>query len=38
MLGITESEEGAIVENQANIIRARSIMGRSISATVRLVF
>ncbi len=38
MLGITESEEGAIVENQANIIRARSIMGRSISATIRLVF
>ncbi len=37
-LGITESEEGSIVENQANIIRARSIMGRSVSATLRLVF
>jgi outer membrane receptor protein involved in Fe transport len=37
-LGITESEEGSIAENQVNIIRARSIMGRSISATLRLVF
>lgn len=37
-LGITESEEGSILENQTNIIRARSIMGRSISATLRLTF
>jgi outer membrane receptor protein involved in Fe transport len=37
-LGITESEEGSIVENKTNIIRARSIMGRSISATLRLTF
>ncbi|OYU97805.1 MAG: TonB-dependent receptor [Bacteroidetes bacterium B1(2017)] len=37
-LGITESEEGSITENQTNIIRARSIMGRSISATLRLAF
>lgn len=37
-LGITESEEGSITENQTNIIRARSIMGRSISATLRLTF
>lgn len=37
-IGITESEEGSITENQTNIIRARSIMGRSISATLRLSF
>lgn len=37
-LGITESESGSISENTDNIIRARSIMGRSISATLRLSF
>lgn len=30
-LGITESEEGSIVENQVNIVRARPVPGRSIS-------
>jgi len=30
-LGITESEEGSIVENQVNIVRARPLPGRSIS-------
>jgi outer membrane receptor protein involved in Fe transport len=29
-LGITESEEGAIIDNQTNYVRARSISGRSI--------
>ncbi|MCU0321478.1 MAG: TonB-dependent receptor [Chitinophagaceae bacterium] len=38
VLGITESEEGSIVENQTNIIRARSIMGRTVSATVTFNF
>jgi hypothetical protein len=37
-LGITESEEGSITENKTNIIRARSIAGRSVSATLRLTF
>ena len=37
-LGITEAEEGSINENKTNIIRARSIAGRSISATIRLTF
>ncbi len=37
-IGITESEEGAIVENQVNYIRARSITGRSISGTLRYAF
>lgn len=36
--GITESEEGSIVENQVNYIRARSIAGRSTSLTVRYNF
>ena len=30
-IGITESEEGSIVENQVNIIRARALPGRSMS-------
>ena len=37
-IGITESEEGSITENQVNYIRARSITGRSISASVRFNF
>lgn len=37
-IGITESEEGSIVENQMNYIRARSITGRSVSGTVRYNF
>jgi outer membrane receptor protein involved in Fe transport len=37
-MGITESEEGSIVEGQNNIVRARSIMGRSVVGTVRYNF
>lgn len=37
-IGITESEEGAITEGEVNYIRARSIMGRSVVAGVRLNF
>lgn len=37
-IGITESEEGSIVENQVNYIRARSISGRSVSFTLRYNF
>ncbi len=37
-LGFTESEEGSIVENQVNYIRARSITGRTISAAIRYTF
>ena len=37
-LGITESEEGAIVNNTTNIIRARSITGRTVSATIAFSF
>ncbi|MEI2749226.1 MAG: TonB-dependent receptor [Ferruginibacter sp.] len=37
-LGITESEEGSIIENQNNIIRARSVTGRTISATIGFNF
>ncbi len=37
-LGITEAEEGSITENQNNIIRARSITGRTVSATVSFSF
>jgi outer membrane receptor protein involved in Fe transport len=33
-LGITESEEGVITENEVNYVRARSITGRSISLTL----
>jgi len=36
--GFTESEEGAITDNQVNYIRARSILGRSLSATIRYNF
>jgi len=37
-LGITEAEEGSITEGQANIIRARSVIGRTVSASVRYQF
>lgn len=37
-LGITESEEGSITNNQVNIIRARSITGRTVSATISFSF
>ena len=37
-LGLTESEEGAIVEGVDNIIRARPIPGRTVSATLRYEF
>lgn len=33
-LGITESEEGSIAENQVNYVRARPIPGRSITLTL----
>lgn len=38
VIGITEAEEGAITENTVNYIRGRSILGRSISATLRYKF
>ncbi|SNS73093.1 Outer membrane receptor proteins, mostly Fe transport [Ekhidna lutea] len=37
-IGITESEEGSITENATNYIRARSIAGRSIMASLNLTF
>lgn len=37
-LGITEAEEASITENTNNIIRARSITGRTISATLAYKF
>jgi outer membrane receptor protein involved in Fe transport len=37
-LGITESEEGSINENQTNIIRARAVTGRTLSATLSFSF
>lgn len=37
-IGITESEEGSIVEGQDNYVRARSITGRSTSASLRWTF
>lgn len=37
-LGITEAEEGSITENTTNIIRARSVTGRTISATLSFTF
>lgn len=37
-IGITESEEGSIVDNTTNYIRARSITGRSISGTLSFNF
>lgn len=37
-IGITESEEGSIIENQTNYVRARSISGRTILAGVNFNF
>jgi outer membrane receptor protein involved in Fe transport len=37
-LGITESEEGSITENQNNFVRARPIPGRTISGSIRYNF
>ena len=37
-IGVTESEEGAITANQENVLRARSISGRSLSACLRYSF
>lgn len=37
-LGLTEAEEGSIGENQINFVRARSIVGRTIGASVMLRF
>lgn len=38
VVGITEAEEGSIVEGVDNFLRARSINGRTISASVRYSF
>lgn len=37
-IGVTESEDGAITPNVDNTVRARSITGRTISASVRYNF
>lgn len=37
-IGVTESEEGSITNEVANIVRARSIAGRSTSLTLRYKF
>lgn len=37
-MGITESEEGSIVEGQTNFIRARSIPGRTMIASINIFF
>ena len=37
-IGITEVEEGSIVENTNNIVRARSITGRTSSLTIAYRF
>jgi outer membrane receptor protein involved in Fe transport len=37
-MGITEAEESSIVENSKNIIRGRSITGRSFSSTLKFSF
>ncbi|MDX2136197.1 MAG: TonB-dependent receptor [Saprospiraceae bacterium] len=37
-IGVTESEEGSIVPNQENVVRARSITGRSTTASLRYTF
>jgi outer membrane receptor protein involved in Fe transport len=36
--GFTESEEGSIINNQTNIIRARSITGRTIGGSLTFSF
>jgi len=38
VLGFTEAEEGAISGAGVNYIRARSITGRTVSASVRYAF
>lgn len=38
MIGVTESEEGSITNDVTNIVRARSIAGRSTSLTLRYKF
>jgi outer membrane receptor protein involved in Fe transport len=37
-LGITESEEGSIVEGQTNYLRVRPVPGRSISMGLNYTF
>ncbi len=37
-LGFTESEDAAIVNNTTNIVRARSILGRTVSGTLSFNF
>ena len=37
-IGITEAEEGSIIANQDNIVRARSINGRTTSLSVSYKF
>jgi outer membrane receptor protein involved in Fe transport len=37
-IGLTEAEEGAITENATNIIRARAITGRTLSASITFSF
>lgn len=37
-LGITESEEGSIVEGQTNFLRVRPVPGRSISLGLGYTF
>ena len=37
-VGLTESEEGSIVEGTTNVIRARSINGRTMSLTLKYAF
>ncbi len=37
-IGVTESEEGSITDGAVNIVRARSITGRTIGASVRYNF
>ncbi len=37
-LGFTESEDAAIVNNTSNIVRARSIVGRTVSGTLTFNF
>ncbi|KAA3659458.1 MAG: TonB-dependent receptor [Calditrichaeota bacterium] len=37
-IGITESEEGAITDNQVNYVRARPILGRSLSLSLGYSF
>jgi outer membrane receptor protein involved in Fe transport len=37
-LGVTEAEEGSIIPNAENIIRARAINGRTASVSLRYSF